>query len=207
MRSIFNGLSELWSLIVGLGITGRYFCAPQVTVHYPRATVDPEVLATYRGPIELVGLDREPGKPRCIACMLCAQACPSGCIAVTRAPAPKPTPEEIQAAQEAEARGEKPKKPAAPKTPGSWMYDFTLCSLCGTCIEVCPVESIRFSGNIYLAAQSREALRFDLLQRLARQAASSSPSSFSADMQGTATDSAAPQTSTVSATTSSTSGA
>lgn len=175
MTSIFRKLADLWSLVVGLGITGKYFCSPQVTVHYPRATVDPEVNASYRGPIELIGLDKDPAKPRCIACMLCAQACPSGCISVTRAPAPKPTPEEIRANAEAEARGEKPKKPSLPKTPGTWVYDFTLCSLCGTCVEVCPVESLRFSQNIYLAGPDRASFRFDLLQRLARQAASGTP--------------------------------
>lgn len=181
MTSIFRKLADLWSLVVGLGITGKYFCSPQVTVHYPRATVDPEVNASYRGPIELIGLDKDPVKPRCIACMLCAQACPSGCISVTRAPAPKPTPEEIRANAEAEARGEKPKKPSLPKTPGTWVYDFTLCSLCGTCVEVCPVDSLRFSQNIYLAGPDRASFRFDLLQRLARQAASGTPAGAGKD--------------------------
>ncbi|MBG3877609.1 4Fe-4S dicluster domain-containing protein [Desulfovibrio oxamicus] len=171
MASIFRTLADLWSLVVGLGITGKQFCKPGVTVHYPRAEVTPEAAASFRGPIELIGLDKDPAKPKCIACMLCVSACPSNCIAVTRAPTPKPTPEELKAMAEAEARGEKPKKPAPPKAPGTWTYDFSLCSLCGSCVEVCPVDSIGFSRDIYMVGTKREDFVFDQLARLARKAA------------------------------------
>lgn len=171
MASIFRTIADLWSLVVGLAITGKEFCRPGVTVHYPRAEVAPEAAASFRGPIELIGLDKEPAKPKCIACMLCVSACPSGCIAVTRAPAPKPTPEELKAMAEAEARGEKPKRPAPPKAPGTWTYDFSLCSLCGSCVEVCPVDSIGFSNDIYMVGTRREDFVFDQLARLARKAA------------------------------------
>lgn len=171
MASIFRTLADLWSLVVGLGITGREFCKPGVTVHYPRAEVAPEAAASFRGPIELIGLDKEPAKPRCIACMLCVTACPSRCIVVTRAPSPRPTPEEQKAMTEAEARGEKPKKPAPPKAPGTWTYDFSLCSLCGSCVEVCPVDSLGFSNDIYMVGTKREDFFFDQLARLARKAA------------------------------------
>lgn len=175
MTTLFRKLGDLWSLFVGLGITGRQFCLPTLTVHYPRAVVPPEVTASYRGPIELVGLDKAPERPRCIACMLCVQACPSGCITITRAAAPKPTPQEQAAFAEAEARGEKPKRPAPPKAPGTWVYDFTLCSLCGSCVEVCPVDSLRFSDDIYLAGTTREEFRIDQLARLARKSAGATP--------------------------------
>ena len=72
---------------------------------------------------------------------------------------------------EAEARGEKPKKPAPPKAPGTWTYDFSLCSLCGSCVEVCPVDSIGFSHDIYMVGTKREDFVFDQLARLARKAA------------------------------------
>ncbi|MGJ3523418.1 4Fe-4S binding protein [Nitratidesulfovibrio sp. D1] len=175
MASIFRTIADLWSLVVGLGITGKEFCKPGVTVHYPRAEVAPEAAASFRGPIELIGLDKDPAKPRCIACMLCVSACPSGCIAVTRAVAPKPTPEELKAMAEAEARGEKPKKPAPPKAPGTWTYDFSLCSLCGSCVEVCPVDSLGFSNDIYMVGTKREDFVFDQLARLARKAAARKP--------------------------------
>lgn len=170
IKKFFQTLVDLWSLIVGLEITGKYFCKRHVTVHYPRKQVDPAVTATYRGPIELVGKPKEPSKPKCIACMMCVSACPSGCITVVKAKPPKLSPEEEQAIKDAEARGEKPKKPAAPKEPSKWKYDFSLCSLCGTCVETCPVDSIKFSNELYVVGTSRKDFDFDLLARLKGQA-------------------------------------
>ncbi len=168
MNAVARKLSDLWGMLVGLGITGKYFLSKDVTVYYPRRTVAPESLLSFRGPIELVGLDDKPATPRCISCMMCVQACPSNCIAVTKSPPPKPTEEERKAMAEAEARGEKVKKPAAPKNPAAWTYDYTLCSLCGTCVETCPVDSIRFSHNYYVAGTTRSDFQFDLLARLRR---------------------------------------
>ena len=188
MKVLVKKLAEVWSLLVGLAITGKYFLSRDVTVYYPRQTIEPERLHSYRGPIELVGLDNDPAVPRCISCMMCAQCCPSGCIKVVKSPAPKPTPEEQKAMAEAEARGEKVKKPAAPKNPSVWEYDYTLCSLCGTCVEVCPVDSIRFSRNYYLAGTSPSDFHFNLLARLRRL------SRAAAAPQGDATANGAEQT-------------
>ncbi|SPD72214.1 4Fe-4S ferredoxin iron-sulfur binding domain protein [uncultured Desulfobacterium sp.] len=167
ISQMWKNISGLWSLIVGLKITGKYFVCPQVTVHYPRKTVDN--LSTFRGPVELVASDNDPTKPKCIVCLQCAGACPSGCLTVAAKPAPKPTAEEIKAKKEAEAKGEKVKK-AAPKELGTFRYDFTLCSLCGTCVDTCPVGSLQFSSDAYLASRNKEDFVYDLLARLADQA-------------------------------------
>ena len=50
------------------------------------------------------------------------------------------------------------------------MYDYTLCSLCGTCIDNCPVNTLRFSSNIYWVATSRKEMHIDLLARLREKA-------------------------------------
>ena len=168
-------ITDLWSLIVGLKITGKYFCKPQVTVHYPRQTVDADQLDTFGGHIELIGKPKQPEKPKCIACLMCMTACPSSCLTVLKAKAPKPTPEQEAEWKAAEEAGEKPDKPKAPKEPAKFLYDYTLCSLCGTCIEVCPVNSLRYSGDIYTAGYTRKEFKYDLLQRLAEQAASAKP--------------------------------
>jgi NADH-quinone oxidoreductase subunit I len=167
IKRIHNQLVRLWSLIVGLRVTGKFFVSPQITVHYPRKTVDN--ISTFHGPIELVPNPKDPTKPKCIVCMQCAGACPSNCFTVVMKPAPKPTPEELQAQKEAEARGEKPKK-APPKEPAKFTYDFTLCSLCGTCVETCPVGSLRFSNDAYLAGPDKKAFVYDLLAGLAEKA-------------------------------------
>jgi NADH-quinone oxidoreductase subunit I len=169
-NTITEKIARLWSLIVGLQVTGKYFTKPQVTLHYPRKTLDDENLLTYRGHIELVGLPKKPGTPKCISCGMCQTVCPSGCISLSKRKPPKLTEEQEKAKAEAEAKGEKFKKPAAPKDPATFSYDYTLCSLCGCCVENCPVDSIRFSNNIYLSATSRTPYHYDLLDRLKTQA-------------------------------------
>jgi NADH-quinone oxidoreductase subunit I len=171
MNLLVHKAKELWSLLTGLAITGKYFCSPRLTTRYPRQVVAPEATASYRGPIELVGLDNAPEIPRCISCLLCVSACPSNCISVAKSQPPKPTAEEAKAMAEAEARGEKPKKIPAPKNPAAYTYDFTLCSLCACCVEACPVGSIRFSNELYVVGERREDFHYDLLSRLRRQAA------------------------------------
>ena len=166
----------IWSLVVGLFITGKYFVSRKRTVYYPREVVRKEDTEAFRGPIELIGLPKDPATPKCISCMLCVQACPSNCISVKRSPAPVMTPEQQKEFDEATARGENPKKPAAPKNPAEYHYDFTYCSLCACCVEACPVNSIRFSNELYLSGTRREDFDMDLLARLKRTAkAKSSP--------------------------------
>jgi NADH-quinone oxidoreductase subunit I len=165
--TIRNNLARLWSLIVGLKVTGKFFLSPQITVHYPRGTV--ENLSTFHGPIELVPNPKDPAKPKCIVCLQCASACPSSCLTVVMKPSPKPAPEELLAQKEAEAKGAKVKK-TPPKELAKFTYDFTLCSLCGICVETCPVGSLRFSNDAYLASTDKKDFFYDLLARLAKQA-------------------------------------
>ncbi|WP_045220741.1 4Fe-4S binding protein [Desulfonatronum thioautotrophicum] len=183
IREFGKALQGLWSLAIGLGVTFRAFVRPQVTVHYPRATVDDANLRTFHGHVELIGKDDAPEVPRCISCGMCAMNCPSACLAVVKQKAPKPTPEQKKAMEEAEARGEKVKKPTAPKDPAGFTYDFSLCSLCGTCVESCPVDSLRFSTELYQAGFDRSDFHFDLLARLRGQA-ESRPGEASTPAQG-----------------------
>lgn len=170
IRTFFRNIADLWSLIVGLGVTGKYFTQRTLTQHYPRQVVVDEDIETYRGPIQMVGKPKTPEKPKCIACMMCMNVCPSNCFTIVKAKPPKPTPEEEQAMKEAEERGEKPKKPKAPKEPSRVVYDFSLCSLCGTCIENCPVGSLEYSHEIYWVWTDRKEAKIDLLARLKQQA-------------------------------------
>lgn len=144
----FRSLKDAWSLVVGLGITGKYFASPQLTVHYPRQIVPKKNLVGYRGHIELVPKP-ETFEPRCIICGACQRVCPSNCISIES--------EKI----------EKDGKPA--KRLSLFHLDYTLCSLCGLCVQSCPVASLRHSENIYLAGATRELFHFDLIARLDRQ--------------------------------------
>ncbi len=155
-----SALKGLWSLAVGLKVTGREFARPQLTVHYPRKVVDN--IVTYRGHIELVGKPKEPAVPKCITCMMCATVCPSGCISIKKFPPPKVAPA---------AEGEEAKPKAKPvKTPKAFNLNYNTCSLCGLCVQNCPVDSLRFSTDVYLAGVSRADFEYDLMARLAAQA-------------------------------------
>ena len=163
VSKIWYDVAGLWSLIVGLKVTGSYFFRDQVTVHYPRKTVDN--LESFRGPIELVPNPDDPESPKCIACMTCVTVCPGGCISVTKQKKARAGP--VEPGMDKEGGGKDGRK-KAPKRPSAFTYDYTLCSLCGLCVENCPVHSIRFSDRGYLAGFDKDAFVFDLLERFSK---------------------------------------
>ena len=75
---------------------------------------------------------------------MCERSCPSECITV---------------------KGEK-KEGKKKKTLALFKLDFTKCSLCGTCVEVCPTNALEYSNEYDLAAFTKEAFHFDILKRL-----------------------------------------
>jgi len=168
LGEIKKTLLGLWSLVVGLGVTGNQFPRRTVTVHYPRRTVDN--LATFRGPLELLPSPQNPSRPNCIVCAMCAQNCPSNCLEI------KSHMEEAAESEEpaapiggGEGEGEKkaaPKKKKKIKVIDSFTQVFHLCSLCGMCVENCPGEGLRFSQDVYLAGFSRSDYELDLLARM-----------------------------------------
>jgi NADH-quinone oxidoreductase subunit I len=129
------------SLVVGLGVTMKELVKPIVTVQYPREEID--ITPNYRGHIDLV-LDPKKNSFLCISCGMCEKSCPSDCITV-------------------KGKKEEGKKK---KTLALFKLDFTKCSLCGTCVEVCPTGALEFSREYNLAAFSKEEFHFDLLKRL-----------------------------------------
>jgi len=136
-KDIYSGLI---SLFVGMGVTYREFFKPTVTVQYPYETLT--MTEKYRGHIELI--ENEEGKPNCVVCGLCQRACPSACITL------------------AGVKPEGEKKKILTK----YILDFTRCSLCGSCVESCNFNAIRFSKEYNLASTRKEDFIFDLLQRL-----------------------------------------
>ncbi len=152
-------LSGIKSLLVGMKITGQYMIKPKITVNYPWETVGKEALEGFRTCIELVPAPTPQGH-KCICCGMCQRNCPSNCI-------------HLDIEQEVEVippkkEGEKPKKKVK-RTLKGFKVDFTLCSLCGVCVESCAMKAIRFSNDPYLVATSREELVFDLLEKVRRE--------------------------------------
>jgi NADH-quinone oxidoreductase subunit I len=137
-------ISGTKSLFIGLGITGKYFFEPVVTMQYPMEHV--EMKPRFRGHIELIP-DEETGEPKCVVCGMCQKACPTGCITVA---------------------GEK-RKEGKGKVATKYILNFTTCSLCGQCVESCKFGAIRFSKDYNVVSERKEDFIYDLIKRLKEQ--------------------------------------
>lgn len=159
--NLFSEIQEavkgFYSLAVGLGVTARYFVKPQVTVHYPRKTVDN--LETYSGHVEMVPGKKNPLGTDCIMCGTCVRNCPSGCL-------------DLQVVEMIEENPEPEKKKKKAKKISALVYDYSYCSLCGQCIENCPAGALAFSHHVYWAELDKAAIRLDLYARLKERIAS-----------------------------------
>jgi NADH-quinone oxidoreductase subunit I len=137
-REIFDGGK---SLVEGMRVTLRRLVQPVVTVQYPRQKV---VLSpAYRGHIELKRFS-DTGTHKCIACGQCERTCPSGVIKV---------------------QGIKEHSKAA-KVATHYVIDFTRCSLCGLCVEICPTQTLQYSKEYEMEGGSRWDGVLDLMARL-----------------------------------------
>ena len=82
------------------------------------------------------------GRVKCVACMLCATACPAHCIDIVGGTAPDTWPDREKYCE-------------------SFVIDELRCIYCGMCEEACPVEAIELTGLYDLTGLSREQMIFD----------------------------------------------
>ncbi|HXB56386.1 MAG TPA: NADH-quinone oxidoreductase subunit I [Vicinamibacteria bacterium] len=92
----------------------------------------------YRG-VHLLTV-REDGTPKCVACYMCATACPAECIYIEAGERPEQTIE---------------------KYPTRFEIDLLRCVYCGFCVDACPEEAIFMSRENDLVGTSREELIID----------------------------------------------
>jgi NADH-quinone oxidoreductase subunit I len=109
-----------------------------VTTSYPEQ--EPEIAnpSIYRG-VHRLNKD-EQGRVKCVACFLCATACPAHCIDIIGVESPWPDRE---------------------KYPESFTIDELRCIYCGMCEEACPVDAIELTSLYNLTGRSREEMVFD----------------------------------------------
>ncbi len=166
MKRLAQTIKGLWSLLVGLKITGAEFCKPWLTVHYPRQEVDN--LASFRGHIELVPTAENPLPPRCLICWTCVGHLP---VALHHHPracrgrggrSGRRGRRAFSGAGSAGAVFDDTWRRRPKRSNASWTssrLNYSLCSLCGLCVQSCPAEAIRFSRNSYLAGHVAPGLR------------------------------------------------
>jgi len=124
-------------LLAGMWLTLRRFFAnltgrrAKVTIEYPEQRRD--YSHRYRGHHILT--TRPDGSVRCVACYLCAQACPAECI-------------HIEAGEHPDENIE--------KYPLVYEIDMLRCVFCGYCVDACPEEAIIMSNNYDMAYFNRD---------------------------------------------------
>ena len=115
-----------------------------VTQQYPE--VKPDLPLNYRG-VHRLNRD-EQGRVKCVACMLCATACPANCISIEAEKAP-------------------PEWPDRDKYPATFVLDELRCIYCGMCEEACPVDAIELTHIYDLTGETRESLNLNKEKLLA----------------------------------------
>lgn len=120
----------LFEIIKGLGVTFGHMAKNLFNINkmpvidYPNQ--EKGIPQGYRAMHRL--RQREDGTTRCVACMMCATACPAECI-------------HIEAAES--------ENKAIEKYPAVFDIDLLECVFCGLCVEACPVDAIRMDSGVY----------------------------------------------------------
>lgn len=132
---------KIVSIIQGVGTQLRSLAMvfshawrPRETVNYPEQAV--YVPPRFRGRIVLT---RDPdGDERCVACNLCAVACPVGCIS-------------LQKSEREDGRW----------YPEFFRINFSRCIFCGLCEEACPTTAIQLTPDFEMGEYRRQDLVYE----------------------------------------------
>jgi len=131
MPSIVREVADTFAtLYKGFSVTFRNLLRKPTTEPFPEAP--PSVQPRYRG-IHVLQRD-ENGLEKCVACFLCAAACPANCIY-------------IEAAENTDAN----RISAGERYAKVYNIDYSRCIFCGYCVEACPTDAITHGHGIELA--------------------------------------------------------
>ncbi len=122
-----SALRTMWKVFLHI------FQKPE-TIQYPEEK--PYLPPRWRGRIVLT---RDPdGEERCVACYLCAVACPVDCIS-------------LQATEEEDGR----------RYPEFFRINFSRCIFCGYCEEACPTYAIQLTPDFEMSESNRQNLVYE----------------------------------------------
>jgi NADH-quinone oxidoreductase subunit I len=127
LRKIF-----MVDLLQGLKVTFLYQDPKEIyTEQYPLQR--PQVAERYRGAPRL-NVNPDTNETMCIACDLCALACPENLIVVSS------------------ERNEKTRR----KELTNFTYDLSRCMFCGLCEDACPTDALELTQDFELASYTRD---------------------------------------------------
>ncbi len=137
MATINEIIGSAAAIAKGMGVTFKEMLQPTLTEDYPDSP--PKFQERYRG-AHVLQRD-ENGLEKCVACFLCAAACPADCIY-------------IEAAENT----------ATTRMSGGERYaevyniDYNRCIFCGYCVEACPTDAITHGHGFEIGSYNTSTL-------------------------------------------------
>lgn len=127
------------TLAKGMWVSFKHLFKKPVTFNYPE--VKPRVSERFRGEHRLT--KDENGNMKCVACYMCATACPANCITI-------------------EAQAAPPEWEGRDKIPKVFEIDMLKCIYCGFCVEACPKEAIEMTNKVPQVYDNRQAFIYGI---------------------------------------------
>jgi NADH-quinone oxidoreductase subunit I len=145
MPKISEMIGEAAAIAKGMSITFREMLQPTITEDYPEAP--PKFQERYRGVHQLQR--DENGLEKCVACFLCAAACPAQCIYI-----------------EAAENTEELRISGGERYASVYNIDYNRCIFCGYCVEACPTDAITHGHGFEIASYNTSTLIYRKEQML-----------------------------------------
>jgi NADH-quinone oxidoreductase subunit I len=143
MKSIIKYISDIlkavWTLIVGMGVTGSYFFRPStiVTQQYPENRKKLKMYDRFKG--EVVLIHDNDNHHRCNGCGICEINCPNGSIEII---SKKILTEDGKSRRIIDRH----------------IYHLSMCTFCALCVKNCPSDALAFSQVFEHAVFDRNKL-------------------------------------------------
>ena len=127
-------------ILKGMKVTLSHLFDKSITQQYPKEK--PVMKERFRGRIGLVRI-KETGELKCVACGLCAKACPDRIIHLVT------------------GTGD-PEKGEKKKFPKEYTVDLGMCMYCGICVEACPFGALIMTHEYEFATYDKTSFTYTI---------------------------------------------
>lgn len=132
---VIEFLKDIGTILRSIWMTAMQALNKRETKMYPD---DPDIICSSRNRGRIVLTRDESGKERCVACNLCAVACPVGCIVLKKG-------------ESVDGRW----------YPEFFRINFSRCIFCGMCEEACPTAAIQLTSDFEMSDFKRQDLVYE----------------------------------------------